>query len=183
MAKRKEKTTLSLKDDLQKRAQELHGDNSVLGITLLTQPAYISGSRSMMWTNHFKQLRTLNHPEIPKVASGYENMVGKYSSHNYRVEKDLEVTHKIERFSEKPGELYYLITYDAENDFYDIIQKRKVCNLTEFYGFRYNTDNLDSKKVGDTLKKDEILFASTSYDEDGNYRYGKHMCTWYTILW
>ena len=181
MAKRKEKTTLSLKDDLQKRAQELHGSNSVLGITLLSQPAYISGSRSMMWTNHFKQLRTLNHPEIPKVASGYENMVGKYSSHNYRVEKDLEVTHKIERFSEKPGELYYLITYDEENDFYDIIEKRKVCNLTEFYGFRYNTDNLDSKKVGDILKKDEILFASTSYDEDGNYRYGKHMCTAYML--
>lgn len=181
MAKRQEKTTLSLKDDLRKRASELQDSNSVLGITLLTQPGYISGSRSMMWTNHFKQLRTLNHPEIPKVATGAENMVGKYSTHNYRVKKDLVVTHKIERFSEKPGELYFIVTYDEENDKYDIIEKRKVCNLTEFYGFRYNTDNLDSKEVGDVLKKDEILYASTSYDESGNYRFGKNFCTAYTL--
>lgn len=181
MAKRKEKTTLSLKDDLRARSKELHGSNSVLGITLLTQPGYISGSRSMMWTNHFKQLRTLNHPEVPKVSTGAENMVGKYSTHNYRIEKDLKIVEKIERFSQMPGELYFLITYDEEKDKYDIIEKRKVCNLTEFYGFRYNTSNMDSKKVGDILKKDEILYASTSYDENGNYRFGTNKCTAYML--
>lgn len=172
-----DKTTLYMKDELIERSEKLQGSNSVLGITLLTQPAYISGSRSMMWTGHFKQHRTLNNPDIPKYCSGYENVVGKYSSSNVRSDGKKKVAYKVQRFSEFPDFLYYLFTYDEENDMYDVIEKKNIDNLTETYGFRYNTDNIDSKQIGDTIYDDESLFASSSYDKNGNYRYGKNLCT------
>ena len=50
-----------------------------------------------------------------------------------------------------------------------------------FYGFRYNTKNMDAKVPGDKISKGEILYASTSYDDDGNYRYGKNLCSAYCI--
>lgn len=182
MAKRKEKTTLSLKEELQEKSEQLHGSNSLFGVTLLTHPGYISGSRSMMFTSHFRQSRNLLYPEPPKVCTGYENIIGKYSTHNYTIDSEVEVAYKVPRFSgEKENDLYYLFIYDPKRDMYDMVEKKKVCNLTEFYGFRYNTDNMDSKHVGDTIKKGEILYASNSYDEDGNYRYGKNICTAYMI--
>lgn len=182
MAKRKEKSTLSLKDELKEKSAQLNGSNSLFGVTLLSHPGYISGSRSMMFTSHYRQLRNLLNPESPKVCTGYENIVGKYSTHNHTMDSDVEVAYKVPRFAgEKENELYYLFLYDPKRDMYDMVEKKKVCNLTEFYGFRYNTDYMDSKEVGDKIKTGETLYASNSYDESGNYRYGKNICTAYMI--
>ena len=70
----------SLIDSLKKADAELTGSPSLLGITALTYPNYVSSMRANMYTNHVKQCMTLLHPDVPYLFTNNENTVGKYSS-------------------------------------------------------------------------------------------------------
>jgi DNA-directed RNA polymerase beta subunit len=164
--------TLLLKDQLQEKQAELQFDDKVMGLTLLTNPGYISSSRSIMFTLHMKQFVNLNHPEFPRVFTNYENMVGRHSTNYRKAKNELTVIEKVPRFIEAPNHLYSMFTYDKKNDMYDVIEKRCVENLTEKFGFAYNNDTMDGVNEGDIIKEDEVLYKSLSYDEDMNYCYG-----------
>jgi hypothetical protein len=114
----------------------------------------------------------LINPEFPKVFTNYENMVGEHSTYYYKVKNDCEVIAKISRFSDKPNHLYTMFLYDKKNDYYDVIDKEIVEDLTEKFGFAYNNDKMDNLEEGAKIKKNEILYKSLSYDEDMNYCYG-----------
>ena len=40
---------------------------------------------------------------------------------------------------------------------------------------------MDTKEVGDIINKDEVLYTTTSYDENLNYQYGTNVKVMYTI--
>ena len=122
-------------------------------------------------------------PDIPKVYTNYENVVGKNSTGYFKADRDLEVIDKISRFNngEDDNHLYLLFTYDKKKDKYDVITKNIVTDLTERYGYAYDNENMDSKEVGDTIEKDEVLYKTTSYDDELNYRYGTNVKVMYTI--
>jgi DNA-directed RNA polymerase beta subunit len=165
---------LTIKEELAERAKKFEGKDDIFSILLLTNPGYISSSRSLMFSSHSKQWRTLNEPECPRVFTNYENIVGENSTGYYKADTEYEIISKIPRFTDDIDEshLYTLIIYDKKKNRYDLINKPLVEDLTEKFGFKYITDNIDSKEEGDIIEKDEILYHSTSYDEDGNYRYG-----------
>lgn len=161
----------TLKEQLLEKEKEFHGSDAFLSMELLTRSLYISGSRTIMTTGHLKQMMTLLNPEFPKVFTEYENMVGKYSTSIHRAKRNWRVIGKSYKF-EDGNHLYTLFVKDDDSEYYDVIQKKIVEDLTEKFGFKYNNERLDEIQVGDYIDKDEVLFKSTSYDEYNNYRFG-----------
>jgi len=176
-------STLNIKEALQEKEKEFNFTDDIFGMTLLTNPGYISSSRNIMFTSHLRQFVNLTNPDIPKVFTNYENVVGGNSTGYYKAKEKLQVIDKIPRFEdgENDNHLYLLFTYDKKHDRYDVITKKFVEDLTEKFGFAYINDNMDSKEIYDTIEKDEVLYTTTSYDDDMNYGYGKNVKVMYTI--
>ena len=173
------KNTAKLKEELEAANEMYKNSDDIFGMTLLTNPGYISSARSIMFTSHLKQFVNLNNPSFPRVYTGYETMVGRHSTGLKRSKTNSVVTHKIRRFEN--DHLYSLITYDEENDRYDIIHKKIVENLTEKFGYSYNNENLDSLEVGSEISKGDILYKTTSYDGDNNYGFGVNATFMYLL--
>lgn len=166
---------LNLKEELLAKGEEFKGSDAIFGMTALTNPGYISASRSIMFTNHLKQAVCLINPDYPRVSTNYENLVGKYSTGYFKTDEELEVYAIVPKFNQ-PGlekHIYYLFTYDPKNDKYDVKEKRLVEDLTEKFGYEYDNTVMDSLNEGDTIPKDTVLYKTHSYDEDMNYMYGK----------
>jgi hypothetical protein len=136
-----------------------------------------------MFTSHEKQFVNIDNAEPPRVMTTYENVVGEESTGYYKNEKRVKIVHKVPRFGDgvNDNHIYSIFTYDEEADRYDVITKELVEDLTEKFGFAYNTDVLDSKNVGDIIDEDEIVYKSQSYDDDMNYSFGKNAVVMYTI--
>lgn len=180
---KKSSSTLRLKDELEQKEKEYHGKDDMLGMTLLTNPSNISSSRSIMFTSHLNQMMTLKNPDYPLVFTNYENVVGKFSSGRVKSKSKRRITHKVPKFDTNglSEHLYTIFLYDEDKDKYYVMQKKIVEDLTEKFGYEYNNENLDSKKVGDYFEKDEVIYQSTSYDEFGNYCYGTNATFAYLI--
>lgn len=175
MAKKKNTTSsLKIRDDLAQKEKEYYGKDDMLGMTLLTNPSNISASRSIMYTSHLNQMMTLKQPQYPLVFTNYENVVGKFSSGRIESKSRRVVTHKVPKFDteELRDHIYTLFLYDEEKDKYHTITKKPVEDLTEKFGYEYNTDNMDSKRIGDVFEKGEVIQQTTSYDDVGNYSFG-----------
>ena len=160
-----------LKSTLEEMDEIYGGDNMIrmLGPTLLS---YVStdSSREYMFTSHAKQTLNLLDPDVPRLSTGMENAIGEESAAFLKLDGTWEVMDIIQKY---PGGIYTLVVYNKKTDTYDMIEKKVAENLTEKFGFVYNTDFMDHVQVGDKLK-DPIFYKSTSYDENMNYRYGKN---------
>lgn len=175
--------TLRLKDELQKKEDKFENKDDMFGPMLLTNPGYISSARGIMFTSHLKQAVNLDEPEIPRVFTNYENLVGKYSTGYKKAKRNYVVTDRIAKFADgvNDDQVYALIMYDEETDYYDIMIKQNVEDLTEKFGFSYDNTTLDTKVPGSVIRKDEVLVKTSSYDEDMNYRYGKNVTFAYML--
>ena len=163
---------VELKDNLKKMDEE-YGDrmHEMYGPTLLTWPNGVDSARLYMFTSHLKQVLTLLNPDVARIQTGYEKEFGK-RNHSYKqLSGTWEVVEKIQKFSDGP--IYTIVLYNRETDTYDMIEKVMAENLTEKFGFAYNTDFMDNLNPGDKVT-DPILYKSTSYDDNMMYRYGKN---------
>lgn len=177
MSKDKDVSVLKLKDTLAQKDQELMGKDDMFGSTLLTNPAYTSSTRSVMFNSHLRQTVGLKNPDFPAVYTNYENVVGRNSTGYYKAKSKFEVVHKIHKFKngKLDDHLYMLIVYDPKKDRYEMIEKFVAEDLTEKFGYTYDNTVLDTKEPGDTIKKGEVLYKTSSYDEYMNYCYGKNV--------
>ena len=89
---------LMLNQILEEKQQQYEGDNSILGISSLTFPAYIDSSRTIMDVNHQLQRIVVEHTEFPYVFTNNENMFGHRSTYNVEAKEDLEVYRIIPKF-------------------------------------------------------------------------------------
>lgn len=173
---------LVMKQQLEEKEKEFNGTDFMWGPSLLTHPQYISAPRDIMFTSNLKHKVSMVKPETPLLYTNYENIVGNMSSGIIRAKSRRVVTHKVSKFSgDKVDHMYTLFLYDEEEDKYHVVHKKNVEDLTEKFGFGYNTDNMDSKNIGDAFEKDEVVLQSTSYDEYGNYSYGVNATFMYLI--
>ena len=175
--------SINLRYDLEDVEKRITNPEHMAGRTLLTVNPHLNSSRAIMFTSHQSQAVNLNEPEIPKVMTNYENIVGKHSTGYWQAKTEYEVAYKIPKFAngKDDNHLYTLILYNRKKDKYKMIQKKIVEDLTEKFGFAYKNDNMDSKEPGDIINEGEVLYSSTSYDKDLNYRYGKNVTVMYTI--
>lgn len=173
----------SLKEELEVRDKIYQNSPSLLGMTVLSYPAYINSMRSTMFTSHLKQFLTLENPEFPLVFTNAENLVGKNSSGYKKVKHKSKVYRKIVKFEDilETPNIYHLFIFDEEKQKFEVITRKDIEDLTENFGFEYNNDVIDSLDEGDDIDKGTILYKSTSYDEDMKYAYGKNVRVMYTL--
>ena len=176
---------LMLNQILEEKQQQYEGDNSILGISSLTFPAYIDSSRTIMDVNHQMQRVVVEHTEFPYVFTNNENMFGHRSTYNIEAKADLEVYKIIPKFRklniDAKTQPALIIFYNREKEEYDLIYKQDVQNLPEKYGFQYDHSTLDELHEGDVLKKGTTLTRPTSYDKFDNYGFGQNVNFMYRI--
>lgn len=165
---------------LAEKDKELFGKDWSMGISALTFPLRISAARRNMFAHHIKQAMNLKNPHIPKLMTNYENLFGKHSSGYKRTKDDGEVHAIVNKYTHREGG-YFLFIYYPEKDAYEVVERKSIEDLTERYGFEYNNDYMDSLEVESQIPKGEVLFRSTSYDENMNYRYGANCKFMYTL--
>lgn len=166
----------NIKEILEEKDRELHGSDSFLAKDVLTIANKLNGSRSIMFHSQTEQFVVLQETEFPKVFTGYENAVAKYSNSIKKSERDYEVVDKVVKNKNN----YILIVKDANNH-YDVVYRKDAEHLTESYCYAYKNDVIDAKKIGDKIEKDEILYKSTSFDDSNNYGYGRNANCCYLI--
>ena len=173
----------SLKEDLRKADEELMDSPSLYGMSALTFPRYINSMRSVMFCSHLKQFLTPLNPDFPFVFTGVENEVGKESDGYKKVKHETEVYRKIVKFEDiiDHPNTYKMFLFDREKQKFDVVERRELEDLTENFGYNYNNEVIDSYEESDVIPAGTVLFKSTSYDEDMNYRYGKNINVMYTL--
>lgn len=147
------------------------------GPSLMFYPGGSDGARLNMATQNQKQFVSLINPDIPRISTGYENIFGFYSHAYKQLDGEWEVIKKIQKFDNDC--VYTLVMYNATTDTYDMVEKQTAVCLSEKFGYGYNTDFMDSLKVGDKVE-DPVLYKSTSYDDHMNYRVGKNALVMFT---
>ena len=162
-----------LKKEIERINKEFYKSDQILGRNIMTMANRINSSRANMFSGESDQVVNPKEPDFPGVYTNYENLVGKRSSAYYRAESDYDVMEKIVKYPDfEKDSVYILIIKDKKSGVYDIIEKRYGEQKTETYGYKYNNEKLDSLSKGDEIQKDDILYRSTSFDEDMNYRLG-----------
>ena len=170
-----------LKRDIEKINKKYANSEKILSKELLTVWAdKINSSRANMAGSEHDQIVNLENPDVPGVNTNFENLVGMYSSSYVKAEDDFEVLDKIVKYPWSKESVYTLVVRNKRTKKYNAIVKKFGEELTETYGFKYNTEKMDSYEVGDKIKKGDILYRSTSYDKYMNYRLGKEAKTIYT---
>lgn len=166
----------NIKEILEQKNDELRGSDEFLGKDLLTIANKLNGSRNIMLHSQTEQFVVLQNSEFPKVFTGYENVVARYSNSIKKADRNLEIVDKVIKNENN----YFLIVKD-ENNHYDIIFRKEAEHLTESYCYGYQNDVIDKKKKKDKIKKGEVLYKATSFDDNGNYGYGRNANCCYMI--
>ncbi len=172
-------TNLSIKDDLDELDEIV--DDSIFGKGLLTFPSHISSVRHGMFAAQTEQLVNVKNPDFPLVFTNYENVIGEFSSAYLRADTDYNIIAKIEKFPGLPDTPYILVLRDLITGKFHVEQRQVGRRLTEHYGYHFNNTSIDSFNEGETIKKDTVLYHSTSYDDAMNYRYGINVDCVYMI--
>lgn len=181
---------IHLKQRLEMVDEQYGGDEMyrIFGPTMLSW-SVTDSSRMYMFTSHLKQTLTLLEPDVPRLQTGFENAVGKYNRAYKQLKGIWEVKAIIQKFTfpdqdmddpnTRAKQIFTLVLYCPDTNTYEMIEKPIAENLTEKFGYVYNTEFMDSLHVGDVLR-DPILYKSTSYDKHMNYRFGKNARVFYS---
>lgn len=140
-----------------------------------------SGSRKLMFGTHLEQRLPLCYPDVPYIQTGYEKEFGYYSSSIMFADNDYYLFEFIPKYSMNPDYQYYAIAIDDENKTITVFEKKSYKHITENYGYLYSEDSKIARaKPGDTIKKNQSIMHSTSFDGYGNRKDGKNLLTMYT---
>ena len=143
----------------------------MVGYGLMSSPLGIDASRLSMLSQHLKHMNVLFNPDVPRIRTGFEKTFANLS-HGYRkIEGNWAVVDKIYKYKENG--IYMLVLYNKKTDTYDMIEKPFAESFPEKQGYLYNTKFMDQLVVGDRVEDGSILYKSTSFDDNMNYRYGK----------
>lgn len=162
---------LNLKSELEQKNIEFDHSDAFLGKDVLTFPNKMNSSRNILFNSHIDQFVVLDNPEFPRIFTNYENEVGRYSSAYKKADRDYTVLYKISKFKSHPDFEYTLVVRDDSGQ-YDVIHRKPGELLTEHYCYLNVNDNIDSLKEGSVINEGDVLYHSTSFDKDMNYRYG-----------
>lgn len=145
---------------------------------LMPFAASSSGARKLMFATHQDHCMALMHPEMALISTGFESEFGKRSSTFTVADYDAEVVAKIPKFMNSPESNYYLIIL-KDNGELDVINRISYNPITETYGYLFNTAYLDARRVGDTIKRSDVIQKSTSFDDFNNKMDGINLLTTY----
>lgn len=169
------KEKYNLVNSLLEKKKVLTGEQKVSLVGQGDFPGANNIMRSAMNIKHHTQHLVITEPEFPLLYDGKENIMGEFSSFYKKADKDYKVINVIKKYNELlKGKCYVALyfLYSKSDDSYTLIERKEVENLTENYGFEYRNDFIDLCEVNDTIKKGQLLYASSSYDENLNTSIG-----------
>lgn len=167
-------------EDLHRIAGEIKSLDHMYGSGLMTPFANkVNSSRAAMTFQQIAQAKNLDNPEIARVSTGYEKVYGDRSTSYLKSDRDYEVVKKIRKFDNDM--VYALVLKEKKSNYYHIVIRNAVESFAESSGVGINNSVIDSKKPGDKIKKDEVIYRSNSYDEEMNYRLGVNAKTVYLV--
>ena len=139
-----------------------------LGKELLMPFSYASsGARKILFgTQSDHKLQLLN-GEVPLVGTGYENMIGMYSSNYKLADQDAKVIAKIPKFEKRPDIHYFMIVL-RDDGVLDLIERVSYNHITETYGYLYDNTFIDHLEVGDMIKRNDPIKRTRSFDKYDN---------------
>ena len=159
------------------RAEEMEGNHRFLAEELLQPFADRTDvSRTVMFTSHFAQCVTLNHPDRPRVFTRFENRIGDYSSAIVKTPVEYEI---VDVFEKNPLTNAYALM-ETDGGRMHLVFTPRVKHLTESFGYRLQYPALDGAATGDTIPRGSILRTWPCRDNEGSFRYGRNLKTFYT---
>lgn len=164
--------------------EQYRGDDIILSTNMsLSFPKYTSSSRGIMIGNQLKQCVIPLKTEKPRIFTNYENMVGEHSDYNIVTDANYEVTRIIRKFSKSESDVqpYLVFLRNMDTNEYRVVTRNEIQNLPEKYGFQYNNEGIDSLKEGMIVDAGTTLCRPTSFDEYGNWGFGKNVPFVYEI--
>ena len=174
----KKKNMSSQEKAILKRVNELKHPTDRLGpSSLMTQQTHINASRMIMVGNQLSQMVSIKDPEQPLVPTGFENVLGSFSSMLDKTDQEYEVVAKFV----KNDYNYILIGYDKKHRRFHAWKRVELEEHSEGFATRYNNNYIDSLEIGDVIPKDTMIQKSTNFDKYGNYCYGKNVNTVYLL--
>lgn len=174
----KKKNMSSQEKAILKRVNELKYPTDRLGpSSLMTQQTHINASRMIMVGNQLSQMVSIKDPEQPLVPTGFENVLGSFSSMLDKTDQEYEVVAKFV----KNDYNYILIGYDKKHRRFHAWKRVELEEHSEGFATRYNNNYIDSLEIGDVIPKDTMIQKSTNFDKYGNYCYGKNVNTVYLL--
>ena len=164
--------------------EKYKNDDVVLSTNMMLAYArYTSSSRMAMVASQLKQCVICDKTEKPRVFTNYENMVGEHSDYNITAEDDCEVVHIIKKFPKLETSIqpYLMFFRNLHTGEYTVISVKDVEDLPEKYGFEYNNSDINALNIGDTVHKGQNLCHPTSFDDYGNWGFGRNVPCMYMV--
>ena len=173
----------SLLEQLREADKKYAGDPAIYGSSALTFAPYNNSTRTNMLTSHVNQFLNIINPEFPYVFTGVENTAGRNSSGYMKLDGEIVVFRKIQKYEEllETPFIYQLFYWDVKKEQYDVVERTEVEDLSQDFGFKKNNKVIDSLDEGDVVPAGTTLYASASYDDAFNYRYGANLTVAYAF--
>ena len=160
------------------RFNELEYDTDHMSAaSLMTNIGHTNSSRLIMWAHNSGQWVSIKDPELPNVPTGFEKVLGSYSSMIDQADHNYEIVAKFQKNTYN----YVLIGLDRKHGIYHAWKRQEVEEHSEGHCTRYNNQYMDSLEPGDIVKKGSYIKKSTNFDKDMNYQYGKNLNTVYMV--
>ena len=165
------KEKYNLIQELTKRSEMLTNEDRLALVGQGDFPGANNVMRSTMNIKHHTQHLTIDNPEFPMFYDGKENVSGHHSKFYIQAKKPYRVDKIIKKYDKllngkSKFALYFL--HCEEDDSWELLERKEVENLTQNFGFDYNTDYVDDLEEGDVIPAGTTMLSSTSYDEYGN---------------
>lgn len=141
-----------------------------------------AGARKIMYGTHRDHVFPLINGEKAIIETGYEIRFGDYSSSITRADSDYQVVAKISKFSSNPNHHYWLIMKDTRAKRLDVVERISYHHITEYYGYLYNNEYMDSLSIGDYIPDNTIVQKSLAFDEYNNRKDGINFNVTYMAL-
>lgn len=161
-------------EEMQYLIDKYKGDeiDKLFSTGLLSHPANAAGPRQHMFSLHYGQRVCPDHPQSPRVFTGYERTFGKYLNSFQKANKNYQIIAKIARHSSFPLMSYLLVLKVVGKAEYDVVKVSHYEKLSDNHGYMRPFTYMDDKNVGSTINKDDMIVSTNSLDKFGNYCYG-----------
>lgn len=167
----------SMQEELKIADDKYMHSPALVGKSGLTFPMYTNSTRTQMFTSHLSQFLNILKAQFPYLFTGVEKVVGEYSSGYQETKNDSVVFRKVAKFADIVDEVfvYHVFLWDKKKKRYYVVDREPAEGRMEDSGFLYDNTVVDALEEGEEVKAGTWLFHSKSYDDYGNYGYGRNV--------